>query len=73
MDQLKPRPHGLKPTCREVHQLVSKGLDCRLTMVERGRMGVHLVVCSACRRFDQQMDLLRRAVRQGPPADMGGE
>lgn len=61
---------GLKPTCREVHRLVSEGMDRDLTMVERTRMRVHLMVCGACSRFNQQMDTLRRAMRNFP---MGGD
>lgn len=56
---------SLKPTCREVHQLVSERMDRNLTVVERMRVGSHLLVCPACSRFDEQMQLLRRALR-GP-------
>lgn len=59
---------GWKPTCREVHRLVSEGMDRDLSLVERVRMRLHLMVCAACTRFNRQMDLLRRAMRQGPPA-----
>ena len=59
---------GWKPTCREVHRLVSQGMDRKLSLVERGRMRLHLLVCAACTRFNGQMALLRRAMRQGPPA-----
>jgi hypothetical protein len=59
---------GWKPTCREVHRLVSEGMDRELSLVERTRMRLHLLVCAACTRFNRQMDLLRRAMRQGPPA-----
>lgn len=58
---------GWKPTCREVHRLVSEGMDRELSLVERTRMRLHLLVCVACTRFNRQMDLLRRAMRQGPP------
>jgi hypothetical protein len=62
--------HGdrLKPTCREVHRLVSEGMDRDLSLVERTRMRLHLLVCTACTRFNGQMDLLRRAMRQSPPS-----
>ena len=60
---------GLKPTCREVHRLVSEGMDRKLSLVERVRMRLHLMVCEACTRFTGQMDLLRRAMRHGPPSD----
>jgi hypothetical protein len=64
---MEPQRTGWKPTCREVHRLVSEGLDRDLSLVERTRVRLHLVVCVACTRFNGQMDLLRRAMRQGPP------
>jgi predicted anti-sigma-YlaC factor YlaD len=61
---------GFKPTCREVHRLSSEGLDRELSLVERVRMRVHLMVCQACRNFTGQLNLIRRAVRHdGPPAE----
>jgi hypothetical protein len=61
---------GFKPTCREVHRLVSEGMDRDLSLVERTRMRLHLMVCAACTRFNGQMDLLRQAMRKLP---LGGE
>lgn len=55
---------AIKPTCREVHQLVSEGMDRQLTLAERVRMRLHLMVCDACTRFDGQMQLLRRAMQR---------
>jgi hypothetical protein len=63
---MKNKSTGLMPTCREVHRLVSEGMDRDLSLVERARMRVHLVVCGACTRFNGQMDLLRRAMRSFP-------
>lgn len=53
-----------KPTCREVHQLVSERMDRELTLTERARVAAHLLVCVACTRFNGQMALIRRAMRQ---------
>jgi hypothetical protein len=64
-EQLK----GIMPTCREVHRLVSEGMDRELSLGERTRMRVHLMVCKACTRFNGQMGLLRKAMRQMPPDD----
>jgi predicted anti-sigma-YlaC factor YlaD len=58
-----------KLTCKQMHRLVSEGLDRDLSLVERSRMHLHLAVCEACRRFDRQMELLRRAMRVFPPTD----
>jgi len=55
---------GLKPTCKEVHRLVSEGLDRDLSIIERLRMRVHFMVCDVCTNFDRQMAFLRRAMRQ---------
>lgn len=54
---------SLKPTCREVHRLTSEGLDRELSMIERTRVHLHLLVCEACRNFTGQMELIRRAMR----------
>ena len=60
-----------KPTCREVQQLVSEGLDRHLSLIERARLRLHLVVCESCTNFNGQMALLRQAMRRrakaGPP------
>ena len=49
---MKNKSTGLKPTCREVHRLVSEGMDRELSIVERARMRLHLMVCGACTRFN---------------------
>jgi predicted anti-sigma-YlaC factor YlaD len=59
----------LMPTCKEVHRLTSEGLDRDLTMVERVRVRVHLVMCEACTNFTAQMQLIRRAMRKMGAAD----
>ena len=58
--------------CKEVSRLISEGLDEALPGPERARMRLHFVMCSTCRNVDEQMDFLRRAMRQlgredGPP------
>lgn len=60
---------SLKPTCREVHQLTSEGLDRHLSVIERARIRMHLLVCDACRNFTDQMALIRRAMKQLAPVD----
>ena len=53
-------------TCKEVHRLVSEGQDRNLSFIERVAVRVHLMMCSACRRFEAQMDFLRQALRRFP-------
>ncbi len=59
----------LKPTCREVHRLVSEGQDRDLTLVEKIRMRLHLVICDACTTFSRQIHFLRDAMRNFEIAD----
>ena len=66
---MEKHSEGIKPTCREVHRLVSEGMDRELTLIERTRMRLHLLVCEACTRFNGQMDFLRRAMRKLPLTD----
>jgi predicted anti-sigma-YlaC factor YlaD len=55
---------GLKPTCKEVHRLVSEGMDRDLSLVERVRVRLHLFICEACTNFTGQMNLIRNAMRR---------
>lgn len=57
---------GLLLNCQQVHALVSQGMDGELSPVLRTRMRLHMMLCSACANFDQQMQLLRRAMRSLP-------
>ena len=60
--------------CDEVSRLISQGLDQSLPPQERTRLRLHYVLCATCRNVNEQMDFLRRAVRQlgtedKPPTD----
>lgn len=55
---------GLKPTCKEVHRLVSESMDRPLSLRERIRMALHMMVCRACSNFRGQMTLMREAMRR---------
>ena len=67
----------IKLDCRQVHRLVSEGLDRRLSLRERAGVRLHLLICGACTTFNAQMALLRGAMQRfeipadppGPPAD----
>jgi predicted anti-sigma-YlaC factor YlaD len=56
-----------KLTCKEAHRLVSEELDRNLSAAERIRLKMHLFTCNACRNFNGQMDLIRRAMRKLDP------
>jgi predicted anti-sigma-YlaC factor YlaD len=52
--------------CKEVSRLISNGLDETLPAPERARLRLHFVICETCRNVSEQMQFLRRAMR-----DMG--
>jgi predicted anti-sigma-YlaC factor YlaD len=66
---MKSESNGFLPTCKEVHRLVSDGLDRELSLAERVRLRLHLVICDACSNFSGQMQLLRKAMRQWSLSD----
>ncbi len=50
--------------CREITELVSKGLDKPLGFSERLSIKLHVVMCSRCRNFQSQTQFIRKAARQ---------
>ncbi len=50
--------------CKEVSRLISEGLDRAMPAPERARLSYHFVICEACRTVDEQMQFLRRAMRE---------
>jgi hypothetical protein len=51
-------------TCKDVTHLLSEGQDRKLTVAERARLEMHLLICDGCSNFRRQMDFLRRACRR---------
>lgn len=56
-------------TCKETSELVSRGMDTALPLAQRLAIRLHLFMCGACRRFDAQMQFIRRAAGRYPGAD----
>ena len=50
-------------TCKQASQFVSISLDRPLSWSERLQLKVHLLLCNACRRFNQQLQILRAVLR----------
>lgn len=50
-------------TCREATRLMSDAQDRPLAAGERLQLLAHLAACRGCRRYREQLDWLRRAVR----------
>jgi predicted anti-sigma-YlaC factor YlaD len=63
-----------KLSCKDVARLLSDAQDGELPPADRARMRLHLVICEACRNVEEQMQFLRRAMKQlgrdqDPPRD----
>lgn len=60
---------GVLLKCRDVHGLVSQGLDRDLSLAERTKMRMHFMICASCTNFNAQMQLLRNAMHKLPLGD----
>jgi len=56
-------------SCREASQLISEGMDRRLSISERIGVRLHVSICDACTRFTAQVAFLRRALKVFPGPD----
>jgi hypothetical protein len=51
-------------TCKDASRLQSQSQDQPLRLGERLSLRLHLLICDNCRRFKQQLDLIRRACQR---------
>ncbi|MCS6288095.1 MAG: zf-HC2 domain-containing protein [Nitrospira sp.] len=51
-------------TCRDMSHLLSDGMDRTLPFHTRLRMRLHLLICVLCRRYKQQLALIRNVLRK---------
>ena len=56
-------------SCREASQLISEGMDRRLSFTEKTALRLHVGICDACTRFAKQLAFLRRALKSFPGPD----
>lgn len=49
--------------CKKVSRLVSESLDRKLPLYQRMGIRIHLLICKFCRRFQQQLMLIREILR----------
>lgn len=47
--------------CRAATQLLSESLDRELSFADRMNLKIHVMMCSGCRNFGEQMKVLRAA------------
>jgi heterodisulfide reductase subunit B len=48
-------------SCKDATQLISQGMDRRLSLAERMGLRLHLLVCRGCRATEQHLGFLRNA------------
>lgn len=51
-------------TCKQASQLISQSLDHPLSLPNRIKLRLHLVMCDACCRFKRQLNQLRSALQR---------
>lgn len=49
--------------CRNATKLMSESQDRALTITERMSLKLHIMMCSGCRNFREQMDAIRLMTR----------
>ncbi len=52
------------PNCKHTAELLSQGQDRSLTLPEKIRLRLHLLLCDGCRNFSRQLAFMRTALRQ---------
>ena len=51
-------------TCKDATHLISESHERSLTIRERWALKLHLMMCVYCRRFQRQLVLMRKALRE---------
>ena len=51
------------PNCKHTSELLSQGQDRSLTLPEKFRLELHLLICERCRIFNRQLAFMRTALR----------
>ncbi len=49
--------------CREAARMLSQAQERKLSMKDRTLLEIHVMICSGCRGFSRQMDVLRKLAR----------
>jgi len=53
-------------SCKHATELISQGMDRKLTLSERLHLRLHLLICIGCRRTQAQFRFMRQAMAQHP-------
>ena len=63
MNRLKDCWHLLNMPCEGMSRLASESLDRDLSRAERAALRLHVFYCSACRRYQRHIKLIRCAMQ----------
>ena len=51
-------------SCKDASRYVSQAQDGQLSAFSRWALRMHLKVCAKCRRFEQQLRFMRKAIKR---------
>ena len=54
------------PSCPEVIQIISLGMDRELPFITRIKLRIHYKMCSFCERYEKQLKYMREVAREFP-------
>lgn len=52
------------PNCKHTSELLSQAQDRSLSLPEKIRLELHLLICDRCRNFNRQLEFMRTALRR---------
>ena len=50
--------------CKQATSLMSQAQDRQLTLAERMKLKVHLIICNGCNNYNKQMHLIGEAMKR---------
>ena len=65
--------YPFRRTCKEVSALLVAREDRELPLADRLALRLHMAMCEACPKFEQQMLTMRNAMKQWRQYTEGGE
>jgi len=57
------------PKCHDITRLISRSMDSPLPLRTRFALRIHYLICVWCQRYRDQLALLGKALKTGPPPD----
>ncbi|OOY38411.1 hypothetical protein BOV90_01485 [Solemya velum gill symbiont] len=51
-------------SCKDATKLVSQKQDAQLSLMQRISLSLHLMMCSGCKNYERQIDVIHKACRR---------